>query len=421
MENKIFLVLNHLHLKIFKHDMGKEMKKFLHSFSWSVLGGISASFIMLLVMILAGIKLGPDGFGNYNYILSLASVVSMVFLFGINSASIRCISDKKYKKKAKSFVSASFSIFILQAFIFSVTFILIRKLFHFNNIHLFTVLFFAYILALKTLQDSFLRSFELIKKQSLLRILESVLILFLFIFLFFYLNKVGYIYYIYSILLGSIFFICVSGFFIRGNFENFSLNEVKTLFYYGKYLFVGTLSGAILASDKFFIGKYIGIRELGVYSAYYMASFLILSNIGSVFMNVFLPSAIENKDGMENLVKKMKILFIKSFPLWITFNLIFMYFFIVIFNEKYSLNMLHGALFSVAAFLSFCYNILFGLVSIDNFKITSIYSILYAIILIGSIIIFKNIVIYLVLQIIISFISIALFNRFLILKIKKYE
>lgn len=396
-----------VHWRIFGEEMSDEMRNFLGHLSWSFFGGFVAAGIMLILTIIAGRLFGPDAFGQYNSLLSFAIALSFFFLLGNNSSSVRYLSDKKYENNKKEILTTSALLVLFQViiigFIFFIFFNFIKTRFLIGNDILIIGFFFSFILAIKNLMDGYLRSFSLIRKQSIIRIFDSIIALSSFI-LFYNLQKTEYYFYAISVSLGAVFFIGTSFFFIFGNFGKFNFRSVKLLFHYNKFLMIGSLGGTIISLEKYFIGKYIGMYELGIYSAYYAASFLIIANLGSIFMNVFLPNSIKEKENMHIISKKMNMLFLRVFPFWIIFGTGFVSLMIIFMGKGYPLNIYYAFLIEGSSFLAFVFSTFISLLNIDHIKESVLISTICYIFIIISIILFRNILYYLVSQMCLYFI-----------------
>lgn len=402
-KQKIIAVVESVHRWFFGHEMSDEMRKFLKNLSWSFFGGIIASGVMLILTILAGKKLGPEGFGQYNSLLSFATALSFLFLLGSDTGSVRYLSDKSYQKDKGKILTTSLVIVLIQSILFGLIVYVfsdfIIKSFSLNKNILIFGMMLSFILAVKSLTDGYLRSFHLIKRQGIIRILDAFISISSFLLFYYILNKIIYHFYAVAILCGAIFFIIVSLITLRKNFGKISFRSAKVLFRYNKFLLIGSVGGIIISLEKYFIGRYLGIYELGIYSAYYAASFLIISNLGSIFMNVFWPSTIKEKESMKIIAQKLDVLFLKTFPCWIIFSVSFVSLLIIFLGKDYPFNLTYVFLISVSSFLAFVFSTFLSLLNIDRIKEAVVISFSCYVFLILSIIVFKNIYGYLISQI----------------------
>lgn len=404
-----------LHINIFGHEMSDTMKDFLKNLSWSFFGGISAAVIMFVLNLLAGRKLGPNAFGQYNSLLSFATALTFLFLLGNDISSVRYLADRNYEKSKEEIFTTSIILVLIQSivfgFVFYIFFDFIKTKFSLSDNTLSLGIAFSFVLAFKSLFDGYLRAFNLIKKQSFIRIFDAVLAISFFSYFYYFLDKTEYYFYVIAISLGSFFFISFSLFILFGNLRKFSFKMARLLFGYNKFLILGAAIGFVISLEKYFIGKYMGIYELGIYSAYHAASFLIISNIGAVFMNVFWPSSITEKKNLKAILKKLNILFLKAFPVWIILNSLFVFMAIYFMGKNYPLNIVYIILFAVDAFLSFAFSIFNGLLKINRIKEFVLISYLCYTSLIILIIMSQNILYYLVGQIFVYVVFCLISNK----------
>jgi O-antigen/teichoic acid export membrane protein len=394
-----------LHLRLFGHEMGEEMRKFLGNLSISIFGGVAATAIMFLVSILGARFLGPEGFGMYNSVLSFASALAFLLLLGSDSGIVRFVSDKNHKEEGGGFLTSSllFVIFVGLFFLF-VSFLFYEKIDGLTNGNAFLAIALAVALSMKALADAFLRSYQLFARQSLLRIIDALLVIAFFFFAFFLFGKETFNYYIYALIFGTTFFITVSFWLLRKNFGSFSWSKLVKLLNYQKYLIIAGIGGIFIGLEKYFVGKFIGVSDLGIYSVYHAASFLIIANLGSMFMNVFWPTVIRNNESIEMILKKLIQLFSKAFVFWVILDSILIFLVLKVSGSEYAFYFSYAVLFSVISFFAFVYSIFVSILNINNIGIATIFSlvigfaIVLAIIFSGSlqVYIFSQVAIYVI-------------------------
>lgn len=412
LKNKAISVAEVLHLRIFGHEMGGEMRSFLKNLSWSFFGGMIAAGIMFAVNILAGRFLGPLGYGEYNYIYSLAASLTFFFLLGNNQSSIRHIADEEYKNRRSKILSALLFLTIIQSIIlFLVIFVFRSALSEKLNLSvnvIYFIVFMGFIFSFKELYDSFLRSFGLFKKQSLIKVIDAFFVLLFFIASIYILNgEIEYFHYAWAMIAGAIFSILAFLYLTGGQFSKFGKKEIFTIFNYNKFLIIGGFGGFVMSLEKVFIGKYMGIENLGIYSAYYASSQMIISNLNILFMNIFWPTVVKNKENISVILGKLETLFFKYSPLWIISNFVSISFILLLYGKQYPIYWLFILLFSISSLLNVFFSILMSIMNIDRVSQTiPINFIIYGV-LISSVAIFKSISVYLMVQIIIYLIGIA--------------
>ena len=99
---KLIRIAEILHLRIFGHEMGEEMRTFLGHLSWSFLGIFFSSAILFFGSVLIGRFLGPNEFGKYNLVLAISNVAIVFMFFGFDTTAVKFISSgsNEIEKKA---------------------------------------------------------------------------------------------------------------------------------------------------------------------------------------------------------------------------------------------------------------------------------------------------------------------------------
>ncbi len=413
-QGNLILLAETLHRWFFGQEMSDVMKEFLKNLSFSFFGGIVAATIMFGVSIIAGRILGPLGFGTYNYLLSLATTSMIFFLLGSNTGAIRFLSDEKYEERRGAFMSATLAIIAIQGIIFFCIVLLtsnyLQAQLNLNPLLFSLVFIFSAVFAFKEITDSFLRSFLLIKKQAIFRVVDALCVFGTLVFFLLMNDSFSPVDYAYSVIFGAFIFITLSIFHLRKQLSFFSFIEIKQLLGYNKYLLLVALSGIILSFDKVIIGKTIGTEALGVFSAYYASSQLIISNLGLVFMNVFWPFVIKNKNNIPAILGKLDVLLLKFLPIGIILNSVSVTFFVSLYGEEYPLHLILIILFAIASIANIVFFVYTSLLNIDRVFQSAFIFLTVNLLLISTLVFFKDIQIYLMAQIVLYFLG-ALFIR----------
>lgn len=354
-KNKIFEILEAVHLRVFGHEMSPTMRDFLGHLSWSFLGIFFNGLMLFGINVLAGRILGPVGYGKYNLVLIIVNILSIFILLGLDITSIKYISSSKKMEDKRQYLSNSFFIVLCSSFCVSIFFIFfasqLASLFHVDkNIFLLATIF-AIIINLKSLLDSFIKSFNFFKFQSVAKIIEGIIILLFFLLFFFVLRLSNYQYYIFSLIagylcLGIIYFVKISGQLVGWDKQKF-----KNIIKYSRATIVLTVIGIVMVSmDRVFVGKALGLEQLGIYSAYLVSTTGFVGQIILILDNVFSPTInqIEDKDV---IIKKVDRLLILSLVPGTALMFLFSFAIMSAFGAKYQFNNLHVLIFSFAAFL----------------------------------------------------------------------
>lgn len=311
LQEKALVLAGKTHLRIFGHEMGGEMQKFLGDLSWSFFGGVVASILMLGVNIGIGRYFGPEEYGKYNIVLILSQFFLIFVYFGTDISSIKFLSGEKDLSRKKIFFSSSFyfvvtMILLLWIVYYSLHF-KIESYFHVDSRYVFFALILGSVFSIKGIADGYLRALSLFRFQALVRVFEVIAMIG---FLFLILKITGtreYQYYVYVMAGGATLFSFVSLFQLRKNFGTFEWLSLKSMLLYGNVIFIGTIFGTIFNSlDKIIVAEYLGVTQLGIYSAYFMTSTNLIAQMTQVFNNVFFP-AISRLDNTA-YVAKMNIL-----------------------------------------------------------------------------------------------------------------
>ncbi len=397
--------------KFFGGEMSDAVKVFFAHLSWSFFGAFIAGGVLFLASILAGRALGPHDFGIYNSVVSLAVSLSVFFLLGIDISAIRFLSDEKYRPIFGGIMTGSvLFVSLIGMFMAWATYFANEK-FQVSS-HYYFVVVVAFIIAFRNLFNGFLRSFGYIVEQSFLKIIDGIFVLFFVFFGYYLFSFESSDIYLYGLIWGGIFFLVGASFLLRGEFKpnpkailtrDFLLYNKSTLIIY-----VCAMGGFI---DKFLIGKYIGLTELGIYSAYYIASHAIFSEIIAAFMNVFWPTVISQYYSIGEILKKIdKVFLFLSVPAAISIFVIVNLFF-SFFGSAYATDYSLALLFSINTFLGAVYSVYVSLLSINYVKITMYLSIMLYGMYPLSIIIFRDVEGYLVTQILLQILAFLFVRR----------
>ena len=401
-QEKLVKMAEFAHFKFFGDPMSDTMREFLRNLSWSFFGGLVAAGIMFVLQLLAARYLGAIEFGKYNALLSFAGFLSLSLLLGTDVSEVRYLSDKRYIKARKNIFATSLFMISVQILVMAIVLLLGKNLFG-KYLHLEkTFVIFGFVWAIigsyKLLFDGYFRSFILLKKQAFVRIFEALSSVVFFALLFWFVSNFRYYHYALVLILGGASFVFVSFLIAFENIGRPNWKSFRLLFDYNKFVIIASLGGLLMTSEKLLISKFIGLRELGIYSAYYMASFLILSNLGGIFMNVFLPSVIKEKENLHSIVKKIDNLFKKTVVFWIFGNGLLIALIILFVGSEYPLEPIFLFLFPLVAYLAFFFTTFLSLLNIDYIKKGSLISLLTNFLIIVTIPMVGNIKIYLIIQ-----------------------
>lgn len=344
-----------LHLRIFGHEMSDEMRKFLGHLSWSFLGIFFSSLMLFFVNILAGRILGPEGYGRYNLTLVIANIITIPILLGMDITSIKYISHARNQLDKKKYLTNSFWIVVFSSFTILVLGIIsyskIAVILKISPELLFIALIFSILLSFKNLLGSFIRSFYFFRFQSIARIIESVTVIFFFILFYYVLDKIGFQYYLASLITGSLI-LCVIYFAkIKKNIIHYDKEKAGEIFNYSKATVSLVCILIIMNSmDRLFIVKFLGVRTLGIYSAYLTVTMIFVSQVVLMLNNVFFPM-INSAEKKDVVIRKVDRLGFFLFIPGVIFISVCSFLILKLYGREFQLNQWYILLFSALAFL----------------------------------------------------------------------
>jgi PST family polysaccharide transporter len=353
MREKIILILEKLHISIFGHKMSNTMRKFLYNLSWSFFGILFSALIFCIINILAGRLLGPAGYGDYNLVIAIATFLSVFIALGFDTTTIRFIAASDDNKKIKKYISNSLLVILISSSIYLIIGLLFRtqlSLIFKTNDRLITIaLIYAIIYTLKNLMDGIVKAMQMFKRQMIVKIIESLLVLILFCFFFFLLNLRSYFTYVLSLILGAsaliiLFYYPIKSVLPRWNRQAFS--KIKK--YQKTTIFIGIIGIMVATIDKLFVAKILGVAELGLYSAYLVIS-IVISQIALLINNVFFPM-VNKVDDKKQVMRKINRLGLFMFLPGVVFSALISYIILKLLGSQYEINLLYIFFVGIIAF-----------------------------------------------------------------------
>jgi len=370
LKNKLILLVEIVHRRIFGHEMSEKMREFLKNLSWSFFGGVMAAGIMFVVNIFAGRFLGPVEYGKYNLILLMSQFFIIPMIFGMDVSVLRKIAKAEDENETRRLLSgAVFFVGTLTLIVAATVFLnveFVSNIFSAKSSFVFIAIIFSIVLTLKTLFDGIIKGLYFFKLQSVIRSIEALITALIFFVLYIVLKN--YLSLIYSAIVAGLFVSIVYAFKLKHFFEKPDIDSIKKLLKYSRFVIASSLVAIIMGyGDRFVVNKYFGTEELGIYSAYYAATILVAGQFISIITNVFfaMVAKIEEKN---ILLKKIdRMLVIGMIPITAA---IFIGGFIILklFGNAYKSDILILILFSVIAALQFFVSFYANIVNVHSEK-----------------------------------------------------
>jgi O-antigen/teichoic acid export membrane protein len=355
-------VVNGLHRRLFGHEPDAATMPFIYNTLWSVIGGGAAAVILLATNILAGRLLGPTEYGKIALISTIAQISIVFILFGMDRASMRLIAMQEKSREQGAHISTTFYFTLIMSGAFlPLAFIahpLLARGIRVENMLVMVGFVYGIILAFRQLMDGFIRGLERFKLQSVVRMIEATLILLTFYLLWKLIPSKNYTIYALTLIgVGSL----VIGFYVyhvRSYFTHFNKQHFHDQFSFGSLYFVAAIFGAVFGSlDKFLIGKYLSLHDLGIYSAYYAASVGILAQMNTLLFNVFFPTVAKNLRYLPSIVRKIDKLTVVGFLPLLALTLVLNYIIIHLFGSSYEFSLRYALSFSLLGVLIMIFSI----------------------------------------------------------------
>lgn len=341
MKEKITLYLERTSVAILGHPLTPPMREFIRHLSWSFFGGIIASALLLTVNVFAGRWLGPSEYGKYSVIWSIAQIMVVFILFSMDVSALRAVSSETNEDRKNKNISSVFFFCLLSAVFFSIVyaFIITHTHFKIETRLLWYTLMLGLALSFRQVSDSFMRILAAFKAQSFVRIMEASLILGLFLVLVKGYDVVDYRSYILALAGGAIFVVAICSFYFAKRLTSFSKETLWERFGYAKLFFIATALGMLFASlDKLVLARYVSFNDVGVYSAYYTASFVLAAQLMTFFDNVFFPTMSRLREQMHDIIWRVDKLMLRLFlPFFLVMSLA-IFVLITLFGKNYQVT-----------------------------------------------------------------------------------
>jgi O-antigen/teichoic acid export membrane protein len=302
--------------KIFHEKMSSEAMNFFSNLSYVGLGTFSAAIFSFIFNVLSGRLLGPEEYGEFNLIQSVAMFLYIPMLMGSHTSMVKYNSEKKEFHRQQKIISTTYilvfiqllaTIFLYRLFEPEILRILSISSTMFNFSIVFAVMFVFYTLSTETL-----RSLYEMKKYAILQpVFSIVLIICLYIL---YPTMKSSTSMIYSMYIAYGITSLITLLFIwRFIIINFEREWFIKLTKYSNYAFLGGLSFVLYSNiGSILINKYMQIEDVGIYRAYNYCFTTVIAMFISIFVTVFFPyaSMCENKKILIGKINKIVLFLI---------------------------------------------------------------------------------------------------------------
>lgn len=334
---------------MFKFQLSKTMK----DVQWSFISLATASLSHLLLRIILGRELGPDGLGIYTLVFTIYIFGMQFAAFGIGAALTKYVAEfSDDRVKIKEFISSGlFGSFVTGLLIGSILYLL-SGVIAFNAFSIpemrdllqITAICFPFIAIHKSVVGA-LNGFRDMKSYAFLNIALNTSVLIISVFMVMNLNMsvlgavLGFVMPTIGIGLISVFF--VGSYLNYPDASMFQNKILKDVLFFGFYVVLGNSIGYIYTHiDSVMIGYYLNETEVG----YYAVSGMFIQGITlipSAIQRVTSPMIAKNyaKKEYEDILKLLKSVIIKTLVISLVLSLILIIFgnelIVFIFEERY--------------------------------------------------------------------------------------
>ncbi len=359
-KNIIRKIIIWIYEKIFGEKITQNILFFLKNLRYTILGYSFAAFCVLVFEILAGRILGPNEYGKYVLVGIVGSFLYLFMTWGVSTAAIKYASSEDYITQ-KLIISNAYFVIVGLVLFWGLFFLIFSSQisgFFSIPLALFRLsIVFGLFFSLYTLSVDSLRSLHKIKNLSFFRASYGALILIIFA-VFFLINNVSF----KTAVLIICFFYFIIFLAVLINLKDyfyFTIDKywINRLLEYGLYAAIGSsLFTFFPMLGQLFVNKYLTVKDVGIYNAYYLSSINIVFFLNNIFMAVFFPTISKYKN-KEPILKKIK----KITPFLITLGipclLVCQWIVLNIYGPQYPIEIIRSFLFAIAGVLISVYGL----------------------------------------------------------------
>lgn len=331
------------------------MRRFLVNISWSFVAVLVNASVLFIINIIAGRVLGPASYGKYSLVLAITATAAIVISFGFDTTAVRFIAQAKKPAEQNKYLSNTAIALIPASLLFSLGFFIFRhqlaELLRTDTSLVLISLAFALLFAYENTLDGFIKGLEQFRFQAIVRAVEAVVVTILFVVFVIILKQNNYQFYILALGVGSLTVTASYCIKLRKRLRSWDRKSFQIEKPFLKlYLFYSIIGLTLTSTDKFFVARYLGARELGIYSAYLVSSVTIASQLVLLLNNVFFPMVNQVSDKLA-VSQKIDRLAIFAFIPFMTVSAIVSYLVLRLFGSQYEIHWPYILLVNLVSFL----------------------------------------------------------------------
>ncbi len=350
----ILKLVNLCYQRIFHEKMSLDVQTFFKNLLFVGVATVISTLCTSIFNILGGRSLGPQEYGKFILIQSVAMFLYFPMELGFNTAMLKYTSEKNDYQRQSNIIKGTLILVVLFTTVSIAFYISIATpLSHLFSISInlfYLAITFAALFVFFTLTTSVVRGLNRMRAYSVLQMVYGAIILISFL-VFLFNHRLSFETMVFPMLLAyisvavSIYFI-----FIRKLARwKFDISTAKMLWRFSIFSAIGGLSYTFYTNiDRIMIGRYLPVGDVGIYAAYYTASINVAGLFWGMFNMVYFPtiSGYKNKGTIFFRINKF-IPFLIS--LGIPFLIICEYIVLKLYGARYSLNIFWILLFSITS------------------------------------------------------------------------
>lgn len=277
---------------------------FIKNSFWLLLSQAFSRFFKLILVLVSARILGPNGFGTFNYLLSIGTLFFLFADWGINTLIIR---DYQQLEEKEHYVKAAFLFRIITASLCLIAALV--GLFIFKNpifrLNFLVISLYFFVSNIKDLFVSFLRAIQKMEKEFLVVFVEGFCAMAFSVFLILiYRNVISLSFgYFFGVLMSFITAALVLRSFKEYFKPKFDKELIKKIIINGfPVALFGLLNFIFFSTDQIILGKMRGVEEVGYYSLI-TKGILLINVIPYLIMTALFPYLSANINDKEKIKK----------------------------------------------------------------------------------------------------------------------
>jgi len=340
--------------RVFSQEMSPAEGEFVHSLAWVGAGTFIATGLLSVFSILGGRLLGPEEYGKFTLIQSIAMFLHIPMKMGFEMAMLKYSAEKSERDRQKNIISTAYiiiasltavsvTVMLLFARPLSELFATTPDLFRFSITYAFLYGFFH-------VAHTTLRSVGRMRAFALSQPVHAAILLIAFgtVIL---LGRLTFESMVYAKLIAfAVTGLAFHLLYTRQHFSFiFNAAWARTLSRFASAIVIATIAATFYGHiGKIVVAHYLTVADIGIYGAYLTATMSVAGISWGVFNMVFFPTASRHKDKrplLRRINRLVPFLLVLGIPLVMGAG----YLVLLLYGGDYPFNLSWLALFAVAA------------------------------------------------------------------------